>query len=55
MPRGGKIEVDALTALQAQITNLTEQVNSMNCNAIDSTNFLVCELYGGNGHMSVDC
>ncbi|RWR83368.1 hypothetical protein CKAN_01212200 [Cinnamomum micranthum f. kanehirae] len=49
----GVHELDSISALTAQVANLSKQIQSMKVHAVQSTN-MVCEFCAGN-HMGVDC
>ncbi|XP_016648321.1 PREDICTED: uncharacterized protein LOC107880735 [Prunus mume] len=54
MPKkAGVHDVDAITALTAQISTLSKQLGSLNVNAIQTPN-VICEFCAGN-HSSADC
>ncbi|CAL9011906.1 unnamed protein product [Prunus brigantina] len=54
MPKKARVhDVDAITALTAQISTLSKQLGSLNVNAIQTSN-VICEFCAGS-HSSADC
>ena len=52
---GGKLEVDALTLLFAKIDAMTQKLDRMNGNAINSSALPPCEICGSIKHVTLNC
>jgi len=51
---GGKLEVDALTLLSAKVDALTQRLDCMNVNAINSSVPPSCEICGSIEHLTLN-
>jgi len=52
---GGKFEVDALTLLSAKVNAMTQRLDRMNVNAVNSSASSPYEIYGSIKHMTLNC
>jgi len=51
----GKLAVDALTLLSAKVDALTQRLDQMNINAVNSSAPFPCEICGSIEHVSLNC
>jgi len=52
---GGKLEVDALTLLSAKVDAMTQRLNRMNVNVVNSSAPPPCEICGFVDHLTLNC
>jgi len=52
---GGKLEVDALTLLSAKVDVMTQRLERMNVNAVNSSAPPPCEICGSVDHLTLSC
>jgi len=52
---GGKLKVDALTLLSAKVDAMTQRLNRMNVNAVNSSAPSLCEICGFVDHLTLNC
>jgi len=52
---GGKLEVDALTLLSAKVDAMTQWLDRMNVNVVNSSAPPPCEIYGSLHHLTLNC
>jgi len=52
---GGKLELDALTFLSTKVDAMTQRLDRMNINAVNSSAFLPCEICGSIKHVTLNC
>ena len=52
---GGKLEVDALTLLFAKVNAMTQRLDRMNVNAVNSSAPSPCEICGSIEHVALNC
>ena len=51
----GKLEVDALTLLSAKVDTMTQRLDRMNVNTVNSSAAFHCEIYGSPEHVTLNC
>jgi len=51
---GGKLEVDALTLLSAKVDTMTQRLDQMNINAVNSRTPSPCEIYRSIEHVTLN-
>ena len=52
---GGKLKVDALTLLSVKVDAITQRLDRMNVNALNSSAPSPCEIYGFVKHVTLNC
>jgi len=52
---GGKLEVDALALLSAKVDDMTQRLDRMNVNAVNSNAPAPCEICGSIKHVTLNC
>ena len=52
---GGNFEVDALTLVSAKVDAMTERLDRMNVNAVNSSGPSTCEICGSIKHVTLNC
>ena len=51
---GGKLEVDALTLLSTKVDAMTQRLDRMNVNAVNSNALPLCEICGSVDHLTLN-
>ena len=52
---GGKLEVDAVTLLSTKIDAMTQRLDQMNVNAVNSNASFPYQIYGSVEHVTLNC
>ena len=52
---GGKLKIDALTLLSAKTDAMTQRLDRMNVNTVNSSVSFPCEICGSIEHVTLNC